>query len=119
MARRHTRWFFGRVRQKSGKAFAQLHFKKKAASDKQFYSGAKDLKTIKNIKLQNCAYMSLPLQLNGFFTSTQSPITSDFFNQTFPLQYFNIAKHRNHLSNGPNITQLVEKLRTQEKVCLF
>lgn len=67
MARRHTRWFFGRVRQKSGKAFAQLHFKEKAASDKQFYSGAKDLKTIKNIKLQNCAYMSLPLQLNGFF----------------------------------------------------
>lgn len=61
--------------------------------------------------------MSLLLQLSGFFTSTQSPITSDFFDQTFPLQYFNIAKHRNHLSNGANITQLVENLRIQEKVC--
>ena len=74
MARRHIRWFFWRVRQKSGKAFAQLHFKKKAASDKQFYSGAKDLKTINNIKLQNCAYMSLPLQLNGFFLLVPSPL---------------------------------------------
>ena len=38
--------------------------------------------------------MSLLLQLNGFFTSTQSPITSDFFDQTIPLQYFNINCQR-------------------------
>ena len=43
----------------------------------------------------------ITLQINGFFvTSTQSPITSNSFNQTFPLQCLNIAKHRNDASQG-------------------
>ena len=60
--------------------------------------------------------------VNGFLTSTQSPITSNSFNQTFPSQYPNIAKLRNDLPKGLKIMQLVKKkkkkkLRTHEKVC--
>ena len=58
--------------------------------------------------------------VNGFLTSTQSLITSNSFNQTFPSQYLNIAKQRNDLPKGLKIMQLVKKkkkLRTQEKVC--
>ena len=58
--------------------------------------------------------------LNGFLTSTQSPITSNSFNQTFPSQYLNIANQRNDLPKGLKMMQLVKKkkkkLTTQEKV---
>ena len=42
-----------------------------------------------------------------FNTSTQSPITSNSSNRTFPLQYVNIAKHRNDKPKGLKIMQLV------------
>ena len=54
-----------------------------------------------------------------FLTSTQSPVTSNFFNWTFPLQYLNIAKHRNDIPKGLKTMQLVKKLRTQEKCTHF
>ena len=47
--------------------------------------------------------------LNGFLTSTQSPITSNSFNQTFPSQYLNIANQRNDLPKGLKMMQLVKK----------
>ena len=61
--------------------------------------------------------MQLLLKINGF--STQSPVTSNFFNRTFPLQYLNIAKHRNDIPKGLKTMQLVKKLRTQEKYTHF
>lgn len=57
--------------------------------------------------------------LIGFLTSTQSHITCNSLNQTFPFQCLNIAKHKNHIPKGLKIKQQVKKIRTQEKVCQF
>ena len=53
--------------------------------------------------------------VNGFLTSTQSPITSNSFNQTFPSQYLNIAKQRNDLPKGLKMMQLVKKKKKKKK----
>ena len=53
--------------------------------------------------------------VNGFLTSTQSLITSNSFNLTFPSQYLNIAKQRNDLPKGLKIMQLVKKIKETTK----
>ena len=53
--------------------------------------------------------------VNGFLTSTQSLITSNSFNLTFPLQCLNIAKQRNDLPKGLKIMQLVKKIKETTK----
>ena len=53
--------------------------------------------------------------VNGFLTSTQSLITSNSFNLTFPSQYLNIAKQRNDLPKGLKIMQLVKKKKKKIK----
>ena len=49
------------------------------------------------------------MKMNSFLNSTQSPVTSNFFNRTFPLQYLNIAKHKNDIPKGLKTMQLVKK----------
>ena len=55
------------------------------------------------------------MKMNSFLNSTQSPVTSNFFNRTFPLQYLNIAKHKNDIPKGLKTMQLVKKKNKDTK----
>ena len=50
-----------------------------------------------------------------FLVSTQSPIITDSFYQTFPLQYLNIAKHRKKIPDGLIKTTQPEKIKVTRK----
>ena len=57
----------------------------------------------------------ITLQINGFFFSNQSPITSNSFNQTSPLQSLNIAKHRNDASQGFKLCSQLKQNKKKKK----
>ena len=63
--------------------------------------------------------ISLALEINVFFTSTQFPNKNDFSFQMFLLKYLNISKHRNDVPVRLKVMKLKAILRKQDKVSHF